>query len=555
MWFTGPEFLHKPHQPETPRSFELVDPEEDVDVRPQLTTLATSLRENELTSERFQRFSTWESLLRAVSFLIHQIRSHRTNSTVTCKGWHQCNQPRTPEELEAAKIVIIKAAQRDAYPEECVALLENRAIPKSSTILNLDPFVCGLLRIGGRLRHASVNPEVKNPIILPKQSHVTRLLVSHHHAKVKHQGRQFTEGAIRAAGLWIVAGKRLIGSVLHRCVTCCKLRGKLETQKMADLPSERLSSSPPFTYVGLDIFGPWNVISRRTRGGMAQSKRWAILFTCMSTRAVHVEVIESMDTASCINALQRFFALRGPAKQLRSDRGTNFVGASSELCMERADPGQASTLKFLHENGCTWEFNPPHASHMGGVWERMIGITRRILDSMLLQTRHTHLTHEVLCTLLAEVSAIINARPLIPVSSDPTSPMMLTPAMLSTQKPGIPAPPGGFIEKDLFKCQWKQVQALANEFWSRWRDEYLHTLQPRRKWHTPRRNLQVGDIVLLKQSQTHRNEWPMRLVVSTFPSSDGQVRKIEVRTSQDKIKTFLRPISDVVLLLAKENLS
>ncbi|XP_061663174.1 uncharacterized protein LOC133493623 [Syngnathoides biaculeatus] len=218
MWFTGPEFLHKPHQPETPRSFELVDPEEDVDVRPQPTTLATSLRESELTSEQFQRFSTWESLLRAVSFLIHQIRSHRTNSTVTCKGWHQCNQPRTPEELEAAKIVIIKAAQRDAYPEECVALLENRAIPKSSTILNLDPFVCdGLLRIGGRLRHASVNPEVKNPIILPKQSHVTRLLVSHRHAKVKHQGRQFTEGAIRSVGLWIVAGKRLIGSVLHRC--------------------------------------------------------------------------------------------------------------------------------------------------------------------------------------------------------------------------------------------------------------------------------------------------------------------------------------------------
>ncbi|XP_061675487.1 uncharacterized protein LOC133500603 [Syngnathoides biaculeatus] len=262
MWFTGPEFLHKPHQPETPRSFELVDPEEDVDVRPQLTTLATSLRESELASERFQRFSTWEYLLRAVSFLIHQIRSHRTNSTVTCKGWHQCNQPRTPEELQAAKIVIIKAAQRDAYPEECVVLLENRAIPKSSTILNLDPFVCdGLLRIGGLLRHASVNPEVKNPIILPKQSHVTRLLVSHHHAKVKHQGRQFIEGAIRAAGLWIVAGKRLIGSVLHRCVTCCKLRGKLETQKMADLPSERLSSSPPFTYVGLDVFGPWNVIS------------------------------------------------------------------------------------------------------------------------------------------------------------------------------------------------------------------------------------------------------------------------------------------------------
>ena len=323
---------------------------------------------------------------------------------------------------------------------------------------------------------------------------------------------------------------------------------------MADLPPERLSLSPPFTYVGLDVFGPWEVVTRRTRGGAAQSKRWAILFTCMSTRAVHVEVIQSMDAASCINALRRFFALRGPAKQLRSDRGTNFVGASSELGMRPDDPSQTNTLRYLHDNGCTWEFNPPHASHMGGVWERMIGVTRRILDSMFLQTKHTHLTHEVLCALMAEVSAIINARPLVPVSSDPSSPMLLTPAMLLTQKPGVPAPAGSFDEKDLFKCQWKQVQALVNEFWTRWRNEYLHTLQPRRKWHTACRNLEVGDIVLLKQSQSQRNEWPMGLVTSTSPSGDGKVRKVEVRTtSQDKIKTFLRPISDVVLLLAKES--
>ena len=348
---------------------------------------------------------------------------------------------------------------------------------------------------------------------------------------MEHQGRQFTEGAIRAAGLWIVAGKRLISSVLHSCVTCRKLRGKLEVQKMADLPPERLSLSPPFTYVGLDVFGPWEVVTRRTRGGAAQSKRWAILFTCMSTRAVHVEVIQSMDAASCINALRRFFALRGPAKQLRSDRGTNFVGASSELGMRPDDPSQTNTLRYLHENGCTWEFNPPHASHMGGVWERMIGVSRRILDSMLLQNKYTYLTHEVLCTLMAEVSAIINARPLVPISSDPFSPVLLSPAMLLTQKPGLLAPPGDVTGKDLLKGQWRQVQALANEFWSRWRNEYLSTLHPRRKWHSTHRNLQPGDIVLLKQTQAPRNEWPLALVTSTFPSGDGKVRKVEVKTS------------------------
>lgn len=287
---------------------------------------------------------------------------------------------------------------------------------------------------------------------------------------------------------------------------------------MADLPPERLDTSPPFTYVGLDVFGPWNVVTRRTRGGVAHSKRWAILFTCMSTRAVHIELIESMDSDNCINAFRSFFAVRGPAKQLRSDRGTNFIGASSELGLIPDDPSQASTLRYLHEHGCTWKFNPLHASHMGGVWERMI-----------------------------------NARPLVPVTSDPSSPVLLTPAMLSTQKPGVSAPAGSFNERDLFKCLWKQVQALANEFWTRWRKEYLHSLQPRRKWRTACRDLQARDVVLLKDSQSPRNEWPMGLVTATFPSVDGKVRKIEIKTaSQDKVKTFLRPISEVVLLLPKE---
>lgn len=125
--------------------------------------------------------------------------------------------------------------------------------------------------------------------------------------------------------------------------------------------------------------------------------------------------------------------------------------------MRLDDPNQTSTLKYLHESGCTWEVNPPHVSHMGGVWEHMIGVTRGILDFMLLRTKHTRLTHDVLCTLMAEVCAIINARPLVPVSSDSSSPMLLTSAVLLTQKPGESPPHGSFEEKDLFKCQWRQV--------------------------------------------------------------------------------------------------
>lgn len=556
MWFKGPDFLYKPIEPETFEPFDLIHPERDNEIR-QVTTLATNIQEKGLTSERFHRFSTWNSLVRALAFLIHQARSHAANKSShhSCKGWHQCNKPRTPEELKAAEKLILQSVQRNAYPEEYAALQAKQAVPSSSTILPLDPYMSeGLIRVGGRLRHAPLKTEVKNPVILPNKHHVTKLLVKHYHTKVMHQGRQFTEGAIRQAGLWVVAGKRLVSSIIHHCVTCRKLRGKLETQKMADLPPERLDTSPPFSYVGLDVFGPWTVVTRRTRGGAAESKRWATLFTCMTTRSVHIEIIESMDANSCINALRRFFAIRGPAKQLRSDRGTNFIAASVQLGMAHPHDNQQNILNYLHTNGCTWEFNPPHASHMGGVWERMIGVTRKILDSMLLQHKHTRLTHEVLCTLMAEVSSIINARPLVPISTDPSSPFLLCPAMLLTQKQHVPPPPGDFTAKDLLNNQWKQVQALANEFWSRWRNEYLNTLQSRRKWHKTQRNLQPGDIVLLKQSQAPRNEWTMAIITSTFPSSDGKVRKVEVRTSSQGVsKTYLRPISDIIVLLENDH--
>ncbi|KAG1930135.1 hypothetical protein F2P79_022557 [Pimephales promelas] len=175
-----------------------------------------------------------------------------------------------------------------------------------------------------------------------------------------------------------------------------------------------------------------------------------------------------MSTSSFINALRRFFAVRGPVKQIHSDCGTNFIGASRELEMVKTNPGFNSVEEYLHTQGCTWVFNPPHASHMGGAWGRMIGIARRILDCMLLEQRRFHLTHEVLTTLMAEVAAIMNARPLIPVSSDPESLLILTPATVLTLKTGStpPLPPSGsYQEAHLIREAWKRVQGLAEQKW------------------------------------------------------------------------------------------
>ena len=152
----------------------------------------------------------------------------------------------------------------------------------------------------------------------------------------------------------------MINSILETCIKCKKLRGKGQIQKMADLPADRISPAPPFSYVGLDVFGPWQICARRTRGGLAHSKRWAVLFVCMSTRAIHIKVIESMDTSSFINALRRFLAIRGPVIQLRSDCGTNFVRARNEL-QAVLKPSDASAVRsYLLKEGCAWLFKPPH---------------------------------------------------------------------------------------------------------------------------------------------------------------------------------------------------
>lgn len=138
------------------------------------------------------------------------------------------------------------------------------------------------MRVGGRIRLADLSDREKHPLITPP-SHIANLLIQHYHSQVAHQGRHLTMGAIRTAELWVIRGNKLISSLIHKCVLCKKLRGKLETQKMSDLPTDRVSVDPPFTHTGLDVFGPWSVVMRRTRGDSAENKRWVVMFSCLST--------------------------------------------------------------------------------------------------------------------------------------------------------------------------------------------------------------------------------------------------------------------------------
>lgn len=189
---------------------------------------------------------------------------------------------------------------------------------------------------------------------------------------------------------------------------------------------------------------------------------------------------------------------------------------------------------------------------MGGVWETMTGVSKRILDSMLSQIQPSHLSHKVLSTFMAEVSAIINSRPLTTISTDVSAPSLPTPAMILTQKVcSSPSPPECFIDADLHRQHWRKFQHLANTFWERWRHEYLPILQSRPKWQKSRPNIQEGDIVLLRDPEVERNHWPMALVTKIFPSSDGEVRKVELKVVRGGTsKTFLHPITEVMVLMS-----
>lgn len=230
---------------------------------------------------RFERFSKLSALIRAIAHLIHVARtfSHSTQ-TNSCKGWHICHP--TVEERTKAKVCVLKCVQRECYQIKCVGY-----IPLSSSLWKLHPILdCdGLSRVGGRLTQSGLDWDDINPIIVPGRHHLSVLLIRNFHGTVKHQGRHFTEGVVRAAGFWIVGAKRSIASVLFKCITCKKLRGKTEQQQMVNLPAERLQVAPPFTYVGANVIGPWDVTSRRTRGGHSSSKRWAVMFSCMCTNS------------------------------------------------------------------------------------------------------------------------------------------------------------------------------------------------------------------------------------------------------------------------------
>ena len=283
--------------------------------------------------------------------------------------------------------------------------------------------------------------------------------------------------------------------------------------------------------------------------GRKEVKRYGALFTCMASRSIHIEVAHSLDTDSFLQALQRFISRRGPIRELRSDQGTNFVGAQNELkkALQEMDDDQIKAELLKHD--IDWVRNPATASNFGGVWERQIRSARNVMAALMREHGHS-LDDEVLRTLMCEAEAVVDNRPLtVDTLSDPLSPLPLTPSTLLTGKTKLVLPPPGKFQREDVYCKqrWRCVQHIAYEFWSRWSKEYLQNLQMRNKWTRQCRNFTEGDVVLLKDSNTCRNQWSLAKVLTTCPDDQGQVRLVTVRTSKGSLLD--RPINKLVLLL------
>lgn len=289
----------------------------------------------------------------------------------------------------------------------------------------------------------------------------------------------------------------------------------------------------------MDYFGPFFI--KRAR---SELKRYGCLFTCLTTRAIHLEVSNTLDTDSFINALQRFIARRGQPIEMRSDNGTNFVGGLRELRRAIDEWNHQKISDHRLQGNVKWIFNPPSASHMGGVWERQIRTFRSVLNSVLQLQR---LDDEGLATLFCCVESIVNGRPITKLSNDPADPLPLTPNHLLLLLSGPTLPHGAFTKQDLYRRRWRQVQHHADVFWARWIKEYLPALNQRQKWTQTKRNLQVAVLVMVLHDNVPRNNWPLGLVTQAYPGDDGLVRSVEVKTQSG---TYDRPPAKVCVLEA-----
>lgn len=477
----------------------------------------------------FDRYSNLNKLVNIIAYSLRFISN--------CKNHVRLTGELKVTEREASLILLLKLAQQENFNVEYHQLKHDKSIESSSSLLTLNPFLDdnGLIRVGGRLNNAEINYDKKHQILLPKNHKFTELIARDLHIKNLHCGSQQLLYLLREK-YWPISGYSLVKRITRMCIICFKYQPRSNTQLMGSLPTNRITPSPPFSYIGVDYAGPFFTKERRSRGNH-KSKTYLCLFICFSTKAIHLEFVTNLTTECFIAALRRFISRRGKPRTIYSDNATNFTRANKELqnLYRFLNVNHSIITRDLANSGIEWKFIPPRSPNFGGIWEAHIkSIKRHLLKTV----GNTVLTIEEFYTLIVQIEAVVNSRPISPLSNDPTDLNPLTPAHFLIGRSLVAAPDedlDGVQENRLSYHQ--RIQALVQSYWKRWHQEYIHHLQHRPKWQRVTKDIfQIGSLVLLKEDRIPPGLWKMGRIVQVWPGSDGHVRVVSVQTQNNIVK-------------------
>lgn len=533
MWFRGPSFINEHEESWPVHEYNSDKGIPDVEMK----TVSFASFDHHEDIFIIENYSSYTKLIRVVAYCKRFIRNCR-NSLNKIRG------PLLPDELDGAMKIIVKLIQQEMFSKDIQNLKENKSLSRKSKVLSLSPFIDkdGLFRVGGRIEKSSLNFDNKHQLLLSKH-HFTNLLISNVHCKNLHCGLQQTLSIIRQ-NFWIINGKNTVKGIINKCIVCFKIKPKPLSQLLGDLPKCRIETERPFYYTGLDFCGPFSVRYQNQRKE-TYSKVYICIFVCLTTKAVHLEVVEDATADAFIACLKRFFNRRGRSVEIWSDNGTNFVGAYNKLLEMESVVKQSNVFiaNFCSSNGVNWKFIPPRTPHFGGIWESGVKVIKTHIKKIV---GARIMTLEFLYTFVCEIEGIMNSRPLTPMSSDPNDYEPLTPghflvgsAINSVLEPDVTRLPINRLK------QWKQLTQMVQFYWKRFNIEYVRALQQRQKNKLPEKNLAVNDLVLLVDENLPSTHWHLGRVIEVKPGSDGKVRCAIVRTQHG---TYTRGIKKLAKL-------
>lgn len=537
LWFDGPKFLQ---YKEIVYKKPTVTPTEIEAVK------VHTIKKEEGIWDVFERFSSLTKLIRVLAYCRRFLQLRKSKSGDIHKHTGYLKSKELRETLE----VCIKRDQENYFGEEIEIIKKNLEIKRNSCLKSLNPILDNnnIIRVGGRLEEAYLKPNRKHPIIMAKSSRLTALIIADAHKQTLHGGPQLTLNYLQSK-YFIIGAKQLVKSHVRKCIECVKNSGRTSQQLMGQLPSVRVTPSRPFLHSGVDFAGPIQMRTSRGRGHKSY-KGYICLFVCMSTKAVHIEAVSDLTAQGFLQAFKRFVARRGRCEDIWSDNGTNFVGAATEIRKLFADEKNGilpEVAEMLANNHTSWHFIPPHSPNFGGLWEAGIKSVKHHLKRVI---GTSTLTYEEMSTVLAQVEACLNSRPLSRLDGDQDKVEVLTPGHFLVGEAIVTAPDVNYENSNVNSLRrWQYTQRMSQEFWRKWSQEYLNQYFHRYRWATQKPQPKTGDIVLIKEDGLPPCRWLYGKIIEIHPGRDGITRVVTLKSKNSFIK---RPVSKLCVLPVTE---